>query len=165
MKKKLLTIMAVSTLALSLTGCGNAGNSTTVSTTETVTTEATTEATTATSTEEETTEAATSEETSETEAQSGTLDGLAQYLLDQGVVTGSTSETMYSYIGAIGGFKYLDSNVEVYEYDMNSDTYKQIVDTNSVSGLTVSAINGPYVLMLSNDDVNQSVIDVFNAYK
>ena len=111
MKKKLLSIMAVSTLALSLTGCGNAGNSTTVSTTETVTTEAATEATTATSTEEETTEAVTSEETSETEAQSGTLDGLAQYLLDQGVVTGSTSETMYSYIGAIGGFKYLDSKI------------------------------------------------------
>ena len=101
----------------------------------------------------------------EAETPQGTIDDLAQYLLDQGVVAGSTEEPLYTYIGAINGFKYLDSDVEVYEYDMTSDTYQEIVNTNSVSGLTVSAINGPYVLIFSNGNVDQAVIDSFNAFK
>lgn len=159
MRKKLLTIMTISTLALSLAGCGSnaTSNATTTATTETVTTEAATAA----PTEEDTTEAS----TTEAETPQGTIDDLAQYLLDQGVVTGSTEETFYTYIGAINGFKYLDSDVEVYEYDMTSDTYQEIVNTNSVSGLTVSAINGPYVLIFSNGNVDQAVIDSFNAFK
>lgn len=163
MKKKLLTIMAVSTLTLSLAGCGSndTSNVTTTATTETVTTEATTAA----PTEEDTTEASTTEAPTEAETPQGTIDDLAQYLLDQGVVTGSTEEPLYTYIGAINGFKYLDSDVEVYEYDMTSDTYQEIVNTNSVSGLTVSAINGPYVLIFSNGNVDQAVIDSFNAFK
>lgn len=163
MKKKLLTIITISTLALSLAGCGSndTSNATTTATTETVTTEATTAA----PTEEDTTEASTTEAPTEAETPQGTIDDLAQYLLDQGVVTGSTEETFYTYIGAIDGFKYLDSDVEVYEYDMTSDTYQEIVNTNSVSGLTVSAINGPYVLIFSNGNVDQAVIDSFNAFK
>lgn len=157
MKKKLSTIITVSILTLSLTGCnGGDSNSTTAATTAT-TTEATTSIT--------TTEEAITESSTESDAASGTIADLAQYLVDQGVVSGEQSETMYSYIGAIDGFKYLDSDVEVYEYDTSSDTYKEIVNTNSVSGLTVSAINGPYILIFSNGNVNQTVIDSFNSFK
>lgn len=153
MKKKLFTIIAASIFTLSLTGCnGGDSNSTTAATTEATTT--------ITSTEETVTESST-----ESAAASGTIADLAQYLIDQGAVSGEQSEAMYSYIGAIDGFKYLDSDVEVYEYDTSSDTYNEIVNTNSVSGLTVSAINGPYILIFSNGNVNQTVIDSFNSFK
>ena len=108
-------------------------------------------------------EPATTEATTEAEKKKS-LDDLAKYLVDGGYVTGEQSETMYSYIGAIGGFKYLDSNVEVYEYDTNSDTYNDIVKTSEVSGLKVSAVNGPYVLIFSGGNENQDVIDAFNKY-
>lgn len=160
MKKKLLIIMMLSTMALA--GCsGNNSDTTTTTTTTEATTEATTEQTT---TEATTAEETTTEVTAE-EITSGSLENLAKYLLDQGVVSGVTDTPMYEYIGAVNGFKYLDSGVEVYEYDMSSDTYKAIVDNNSVNDITVSAINGPYVLIFSNDEVDQHVIDVFNSFK
>lgn len=145
MKKKLLTLTIAGIIML--TGCGSKKETTTETPTETIT-------------------SATSEDTTEpsTEAEEKSLDGLAAYLLDKGVVSGSTEEPMYQYINAIGGFKYLDSDVEVYEYDMTSDTYKSIVDTNEVSGLTVSAINGPYILIFSNNATDAAVIDAFNNY-
>ncbi len=142
MKKKIIiTLIAVSML----TGCGKKENSTTTATTESITTETTTE---------ETTEA----------AKEKSLDDIAAYLVDGGYVTGEQTETMYSYIGAIGGFKYLDSNVEVYEYDTSSDIYAEIVNSNSVSGLKVSAINEQFVLIFSGGQENQEIIDAFNAY-
>lgn len=145
MKKKILAFTFI--MALMLTGCGSKKDTTSEPTTEPAT-------------------SATSEETTEpsTEAEEKSLDGLAAYLLDKGVVSGSTEEPMYQYINAIGGFKYLDSDVEVYEYDMTSDVYKSIVDTNEVSGLTVSAINGPYILIFSNNATDAAVIDAFNNY-
>lgn len=141
MKKLLIALLAVSLL----TGCGKKETKTTEATTEMITTEASTE---------EVTEA----------AKEKSLDGLATYLVDGGYVSGEQSETMYSYIGAIGGFKYLDSDVEVYEYDTASDTYTEILNNNSVSGLKVSAINGPFILIFSNGQENQDVINAFNAY-
>lgn len=154
MKKKLFALMLASTIMLA--GCSDNSKTTTENTTST-TTKATTEAT-----PEVTTETTTENMTEAVSDKS--LNGLAVYLLDKGVVSGETSETFYEYIGAIGGFKYLDSDVEVYEYDTSSDTYKSILDTNSVSGLTVSAVNGPYILIFSNGNSNQDVIDAFNNY-
>jgi len=153
MKKKLFALMLASTIMLA--GCSGKSETTTENTTSTteVTIEATPEVTTET-TSEDTTEAISNK----------SLNGLATYLLDKGVVSGTTDTPLYEYIGAIGGFKYLDSDVEVYEYDTSSDTYKSILDTNSVSGLTVSAVNGPYILIFSNGNSNQDVIDAFNNY-
>ena len=145
MKKKLFVLLI--TVSLLTAGCGKKEDNTTAATTE------------------ETTAIETTTEVTTTEAEKEkSLDDLAKYLVDGGYVSGEQSETMYSYIGAIGGFKYLDSNVEVYEYDETSDTYKEIVNTNAVSGLTVSAINGPYVLIFSNGTTDQNVIDAFNNY-
>ena len=143
MKRKLFTLLIATTILM--VGCGTKK--------ETTTTEAT----------EAAPEMTTTEATTESEKEKS-LDDLANYLVDGGYVTGEQSETMYSMIGAIGGFKYLDSDVEVYEYDTSSDTYKGIVDTNEVSGLKVSAINGPYILLFSNGNENQDVIDAFNKY-
>lgn len=152
MKKKILIAAITSALILAISGCSKNDDSTT-NTTSTTASEL-----------QSTTEAELSTEAS-TEAQEKSLKGLSEYLLEQGVVSGTTEEPLYQYIGAIGGFKYLDSNVEVYEFDTTSDTYSSILSTNEVSGLTVSAINGPYVLIFSTGStVNQSVIDAFNNY-
>lgn len=150
MKKKILIVAISSALIFTISGCSKNDDST-MNTTSTATTEL--QSTTETSTE------------ITTEAQEKSLKGLSEYLLEQGVVSGTTEEPLYQYIGAIGGFKYLDSNVEVYEFDTASDAYTSILSTNEVSGLTVSAINGPYVLIFSTGStVNQSVIDAFNNY-
>ena len=52
----------------------------------------------------------------------------------------------------------------MWNYNTSSDAYKGIVDTNEVSWLKVSAINGPYVLLFSGGNENQDVIDAFNKY-
>lgn len=161
MRKNLLVALMIVMIA---TGCGEKDDkkeTTTEATTANVTVEETTATTEATT--EKTTAEVTTEATTEAEKEM-TLDAIAKYLVDGGYVTGEQTETMYSYIGAIGGFKYLSSDVEVYEYDTSSDTYQEIVDSKNVSGLKVSAINGPFVLLFSNGNENQDVIDAFNAY-
>lgn len=146
--KKLLTVAFVSVLALS--GCGKKAAETEQPTTTTeVITEMATEQTT-----EQTTEA----------QKEQSFDGLCDYLVSENVIQGERSEAMYSYISATNGCKYLDSDVELYEYDMTSDTYKSIVETKTVMGINVYAINGPYILIFSNDTANQAVIDAFMSY-
>lgn len=103
------------------------------------------------------------EVTTEEPAVEVTLKSMEKHLLDSGVISGERTEPLYSFIGAINGFKYLDSNVEVYEYDESSDTYKDIVSTKQVSGINIYAINGPLVLVFSNDEANHTVIDAFNS--
>ena len=155
MKKKVLIPMAL--VALLCVGCGSKKETTTqvsVDTTDKTSIEATVEAT------EEVTETETTEDVKKEKS----LQGLAEYLVAGNYVTGEQTEPMYTYISAIGGFKYLDSDVEVYEYDESSDVYKSILETNSVSGLPVAAVNGPFVLIFSNNNVNQTVVDAFNNY-
>lgn len=92
------------------------------------------------------------------------LSGLSAYLLEQGVVTGEPSEVFYQYINAKNGCQFLESGVEIYDYDISSDTYQTILSTNEVMDIPVAAINGSYVLIFSNDGTNQAVIDAFKAY-
>lgn len=148
MKKKLL----VFALATALCGCGNKNA-----------VETTTEQTTVTATEELTITEQTTESTTE-EVKEKTFDDLCDYLVSENVIQGERSEAMYAYISATNGCKYLDSDVELYEYDMSSDTYKSIVETKTVMGINVYAINGPYILIFSNDSENQSIIDAFMSY-
>ena len=101
------------------------------------------------------------------------LANLEEYLLSEGVLTGERTETSASMVGAVSGFKYVDSGVEFYEYDETSDAYKKLaageaIELEGMPGFTVSAtaINGKYVLMTSNDaSVDQKLIDTFNSYK
>ena len=67
-------------------------------------------------------------------AKEKSLEDLAAYLVDKGVATGEKTEPMYQMIGAVGGFKYLDSQIEVYEYDTDSEAYKTIAETGEYSG-------------------------------
>ena len=135
-----------------LSGCGSDGNSDAAADQGTVTETAGTE----TKTE------APAEETGVAKEKS--LDDLAAYLVEKGVATGERTEPMYQMIGAVGGFKYLDSDVEVYEYDMDSEAYKTIAETGEYGGLKFASVNGQFVLLISNDGENQEAADIFNAY-
>lgn len=99
------------------------------------------------------------------------LADLEQYLLDSGLISGERTEKSASLIGAISGFGYGDQDAEVYEFDENSEAYKNMKETNSLTlegfdfSMTPAAINGKYVLIFSNNsEPNQSIVDVFNSY-
>lgn len=143
--KKLLLVLMIVVVGL-LSACGSEDTETS-STTENV------------STSEVTTEETTTEVVEEK-----SLDNLSAYLVEKGVVTGEKTDTMYQMIDAIGGFKYLDSDVEVYKYDTNSDVYKTIVETGEYSGMKFVAINDQFVLLMTNNTDGQDVIQAFNEY-
>ena len=160
--KKIISLSLITIILI--TGCGKTEESS--ETTTEATTSATTEVESNEITTKETTEAKTEAITEETteKTRNKSLDDIAAYLLDGGYIKGSRADSLYSYIGAINGFKYPDSDTELYEYDTESDTYKSIVENNEVNGLKVSALNGPYILIFSNGNENQEIIDAFKAY-
>lgn len=49
-----------------------------------------------------------------------TLADLEAYLLEKGVLDGERTEVEAEKVGAVDGFGYQDSNVEIYEYDTDS---------------------------------------------
>ena len=48
-------------------------------------------------------------------------------------------ETMYAMIGATAGKEYNDGAVELYQFEEDSDAYKEIESSDSVSGIPVAA--------------------------
>ncbi len=109
--------------------------------------------------------------TTGSETKESTLSDLADYLLDKGVVTGSSTSTAADLISAEAGFKYVDSSVEVYEYDTNSDAYKTLVETNQVElqgfnmTLKATAIKGKYVLFCEDAANKADIISAFNDFE
>lgn len=160
MKKKMVSIMLMLCLSCSLFSCGKSSSSNEDGENEN------------TSTVES--DKALSQESSgepETESAETSLSDLEQYLLEQGAVTGERTDKTASLIGAVAGFGYGNENVEVYEYDLNSDAYKNLKDTNTINveslgvTLTPAAINENYVLIFSNDaEPDQNIVDIFNSY-
>lgn len=55
------------------------------------------------------------------------IDDIEKYMLENNAVSGKRTQMAAEIIGAINGFKYSDSNVEIYEYDTNSKRYKDLV--------------------------------------
>ena len=100
-----------------------------------------------------------------------TLTDVAAYLEENNVVSGEQTSVIAELVGATGGFKYLDSNVEVYEYNTDSDIYINLVKTNEVevqgfgTKLTASAINGQYVLFCEKATNKDEVISAFKKMK
>lgn len=99
-----------------------------------------------------------------------TLEELEKYLLEKGVLSGKRIKKEAKLIGAISGFTYMDSSGEIYEYDINSENYKKIIDGERIpilgmEGLDVKAasVNGKFVLI--GDDVSKELMDAFNSFK
>lgn len=92
---------------------------------------------------------------------------MEDYLLKKNVLSGKRIEMAADMVGAISGFKYGDA--EIYEYDMSSTQYKELVSGDAISvegidGYTINAlaINGKYVLM---GEASEDLIQAFNDYK
>lgn len=100
-----------------------------------------------------------------------TLTDVATALTDAGVVTGEQTETFAQMIGATDGFKYSDSGVEVYEYDIDSDEYKQLKEKGAIEleilkiSLTASSINGQYVLFCEEASNKDDIVSAFSKIK
>lgn len=71
-------------------------------------------------------------------------------------------ETMYAFIGATAGKEYNDGNVELYQFDENSDAYKEIESSGTVAGIEVAAYKDGIALIFPNE-ADQTIIDKFNA--
>lgn len=98
-----------------------------------------------------------------------TLDNIESYMLNSGVLSGERTQMAADMVGGIDGFKYADSGVEIYEYDINSEEYIALsngeeVELKGMNGFTVrsKAINGKFVLM---GEPTQEAIDAFNSFK
>ena len=72
-------------------------------------------------------------------------------------------------IGAVNGFKYSDSSVEIYEYDIKSKVYKDLVKSKKVYldgmedyPIDVISINGKFVLL---GEPSEDAIKIFDAFK
>lgn len=102
------------------------------------------------------------------QATTDSLNDVCDFLESEGLVSGDKTEMAGEMIGAISGVKYADSNVEIYEYDTESDRYKTLVDTGKVMldgfdmELTASAIHNQYVLFCDDASNADVVIESFN---
>jgi hypothetical protein len=99
------------------------------------------------------------------------LDDVENYLKSAGVLTGEKTEMAAEMVGAVNGFKYLDNSVEVYEFDIESEAYKKVLETNEMdltdfgTTIPVNAINGKYVLYCDESATKDDIIKVFNEMK
>lgn len=174
MKKKIVTLLLVSTMAFgTLVGCG--GNSNTDSNKSTSQEEKETTDTKETKTEEK--EESAPEETAENEeaeteeqTEERSLAGIEQYMLDAGYLTGERSQKAAEMLGAVDGFGY-DCGVEIYQYDTNSDTYASVaageeIPLQGMDGYSVkfNAVNGEFAIFISDESNAQAIIDTFMAY-
>lgn len=69
------------------------------------------------------------------------------------------SDTLYEMIGATAGKEYNDGAVELYQFDADSNEYKDIVDGNGV--ITAAAYKDGIVLVFSSD-ADSKIIEAFN---
>lgn len=101
-----------------------------------------------------------------------TLEELEAYLLDAGVLSGEKTEVDAEMMRAEDGFKYADSHVEIYEYDVNSSVYDSLAAGSSVGfsdeyrtvgPFTADAVNGKYVL-ISTGEVSKELRNAFGNF-
>ena len=71
-------------------------------------------------------------------------------------------ETYYQLIGAKAGKQYNDGAIELYQFDENSDEYKEIESTKTVANTNVSAYKDGIVMLFVGTEEDQNIIDKFN---
>ncbi len=79
---------------------------------------------------------------------------------DLGLTAGD--ETYYQLIGAKAGKQYNDGAIELYQFDENSDEYKEIESTKTVANTNVSAYKDGIVMLFVGTEEDQNIIDKFN---
>lgn len=170
MRKKIVILLMISVLAISGCSKDDTSGSTSEPKSEIKTdTEATKSPDTASSIQE--TSTPDPEETSEspTKDNESSIEDIEKYMLDKGVVSGQKTQMAAEMVGAINGFKYSDSNVEVYEYDVNSKNYKALAKGKKIplegfDGYEIGAVsvNGKFVLI---GEPSKDAIKAFDSFK
>ena len=97
-----------------------------------------------------------------------TLEDMESWLLEEGVLSGERTEADAELMRAEDGVRYADSNVEIYEYDINSDTYNNLksgasVGFDTAGPFSAKAVNGKYVL-IATGEVSQELVDAFKNF-
>ena len=101
-----------------------------------------------------------------------TLEELEAYLLDAGVLSGEKTEVDAEMMRAEDGFKYAESNVEIYEYDVNSDVYDALAtggcvgfsdEFHTVGPFSAETVNGKYV-MIATGEVSRELRNTFGNF-
>ncbi len=97
-----------------------------------------------------------------------TLEDMESWLLEEGVLSGERTEADAELMRAEDGVRYADSNVEIYEYDINSDTYNNLksgasVGFDNAGPFSAKAVNGKYVL-IATGEVSQELVDAFKNF-
>lgn len=99
------------------------------------------------------------------------LEDLIKYLKKNDVISGTETKMDATMIGGIQGVKYSDSRVEIYEFDVTTDTYKNMVKTNKLLlsdfniELTVDGINGKFIIFYTGLENKDDIISIFNDFK
>lgn len=94
---------------------------------------------------------------------------MGSYLENAEVVSGEFIQMAGDMIGAISGIKYSDSKVEIYEFDMDSEAYKNTLSTGIVHldgfniDIPVSSIHNQYVLLCDDAPNKDQIISVFDS--
>ena len=98
-----------------------------------------------------------------------TLDDIESFLIDKKALIGEKTQMAPEVIGAVDGFKYKESNAEIYEYDTTTENYEKLcngeeIPIEGMEGFTVKAVsvNGKFILM---GEPSQEIIDTFNSFK
>ena len=72
------------------------------------------------------------------------------------------SEVWYHLIGAVAGKQYNDGNIELYQFDENSQAYKDLIGGNTY--LPVAAYKDGVVLVFAlGVEKDQAIVDAFNS--
>jgi hypothetical protein len=91
-----------------------------------------------------------------------TLDNLIDYMKSENVISETGVKFDASMIGAISGVKY--SQFEMYEYNINSTSFKNIASTIHVKRDKIIVINGKFILLCYNVNNKNSIIIAFQNF-
>ncbi len=156
MKKKLLLFLLMSALSITIFACGKTNQKN----------DATDNGQESTASDEKEENSTTSSEPKE---KINTLKDIEQYMIENGVLSGERTQMAVELIGAIDGFKYNDSDIEVYEYDVNSEEYISLangeeIPLEGIEGVTIGAvsINDKFVLM---GNPSEEAVNIFESFK
>ncbi len=102
-------------------------------------------------------------------ASNASINDIKKYMVKNNAVSGKYTKMAADIIGAVNGFKYSDSSVEIYEYDIKSKVYKDLVKSKKVYldgmedyPIDVISINGKFVLL---GEPSKDAIKIFDAFK
>ena len=92
--------------------------------------------------------------------------GIESYLLEKKLLSGERIEMAADMVGAVSGFKY--GNTEIYEYDIESENYKNLITENKITlkdfgiDLIPLAVNDKYVIF---GEASEELITAFKDFK